>query len=143
MASIVLLLTVVLSLILAGAVVGALWVLGRRRNVSDTGACGKCGYSTRGLTSFVCPECGCDLRDVGIVPPQSKGIGRGGAIVLVVVGLLMLFVCGGLFLTPMSLAPAPVVTVVPAPTARSPTPAPAEAVDGAAEPADDAAPIAE
>jgi len=29
--------------------------------------CGNCGYNVRGLTTFICPECGQDLRDVGIV----------------------------------------------------------------------------
>ncbi|MDB5354604.1 MAG: hypothetical protein JWN24_1057 [Phycisphaerales bacterium] len=28
--------------------------------------CGKCGYMVRGLATFVCPECGSDLREVGI-----------------------------------------------------------------------------
>src|SRR2546425_8988559 len=29
--------------------------------------CGNCGYNVRGLTTFICPGCGQDLRDVGIV----------------------------------------------------------------------------
>ena len=28
--------------------------------------CGKCGYSARGLSIPECPECGADLREVGI-----------------------------------------------------------------------------
>ncbi len=34
--------------------------------------CGKCGYSVRGLTTFQCPECGSDLRKVGITPTVSS-----------------------------------------------------------------------
>ena len=29
--------------------------------------CGQCGYNVTGLTTFVCPECGSDLRVVGII----------------------------------------------------------------------------
>lgn len=32
-------------------------------------ACGGCGYPARGITSFECPECGADLREVGIKRP--------------------------------------------------------------------------
>ena len=35
--------------------------------------CGSCGYRVRGLTSFTCPECGSDLRDVGIVQSHRRG----------------------------------------------------------------------
>jgi class 3 adenylate cyclase len=31
------------------------------------GGCGKCGYDVTGLPTFTCPECGSDLREVGIV----------------------------------------------------------------------------
>ena len=34
----------------------------RRREL----VCGNCGYSVRGLTTFKCPECGADFREVGI-----------------------------------------------------------------------------
>src|SRR3954453_23556332 len=35
--------------------------------------CRACGYAVRGLPSFRCPECGSDLREVGIDTP---GMGR-------------------------------------------------------------------
>jgi hypothetical protein len=35
--------------------------------------CGKCGYCVRGITSLICPECGSDLREVGIIPPGGRG----------------------------------------------------------------------
>ena len=44
-----------------------------RRRVAEP-SCGRCGYSVRGLASFNCPECGSDLREVGIVTPA---MGRG------------------------------------------------------------------
>ena len=34
--------------------------------------CGCCGYSTTGLESFICPECGSDLRIAGIVPSADR-----------------------------------------------------------------------
>lgn len=43
---------------------------------SDVMTCGSCGYDVAGLETFVCPECGKDLRRVGIVaagePVRSK-----------------------------------------------------------------------
>ena len=30
-------------------------------------SCGHCGYCVRGLPGLVCPECGSDLREVGIL----------------------------------------------------------------------------
>ena len=40
--------------------------LERRRRRTDA-ACGLCGYSLRGLDMLTCPECGSDLRRVGIL----------------------------------------------------------------------------
>ena len=34
-------------------------------------ACGRCGYSVFGLTTLTCPECGSDLRTVGILTPNN------------------------------------------------------------------------
>lgn len=34
--------------------------------------CGKCGYIVKGLATLTCPECGSDLRDVGIVSPDRS-----------------------------------------------------------------------
>jgi|SRR5688572_19151352 len=36
-------------------------------------SCRACGYAVKGLPSFTCPECGSDLREVGIDTP---GAGR-------------------------------------------------------------------
>jgi predicted RNA-binding Zn-ribbon protein involved in translation (DUF1610 family) len=43
------------------------YLLFRRKRASADPVCGKCGYQVRGLTTFTCPECGSDLREVGIL----------------------------------------------------------------------------
>ncbi len=50
------------------------WYGNRRRRLSpveveasiDEAACGRCGYSVRGLPGPICPECGADLEEVGL-----------------------------------------------------------------------------
>lgn len=59
---------------LAGLVVLWVLVLRRSRKREALSSCGKCGYAVQGLTTFSCPECGSDLRAVGIVTPRSKGM---------------------------------------------------------------------
>jgi predicted RNA-binding Zn-ribbon protein involved in translation (DUF1610 family) len=50
-------------------------------------ACGRCGYDVRGLSSFTCPECGSDLREVGIVRPRSRrGLDVGWKLLILAVG---------------------------------------------------------
>ena len=34
-------------------------------------SCRACGYAVKGLPSFTCPECGSDLREVGIDTPGA------------------------------------------------------------------------
>jgi hypothetical protein len=52
----------------------------RQRRAAAQGGdpvCGQCGYNVRGLPTFTCPECGSDLRTVGIVTPgQRRPLGR-------------------------------------------------------------------
>ena len=53
----------------------ALWrgrTLVRRTMAAGASTCGQCGYGVTGLPSFTCPECGSDLRDVGIVHPKKS-----------------------------------------------------------------------
>ena len=46
-------------------------------------SCGSCGYCVRGLETFTCPECGSDLREVGILTPgQRKPLSRGMRLLL-------------------------------------------------------------
>jgi hypothetical protein len=66
-----------------GVVVVVLLIYLRRRNpIQEEPICGQCGYNVTGLPSSFCPECGSDLRAVGIIaagsrkplPPLVKGI---------------------------------------------------------------------
>lgn len=91
---------------------------------ADGSTCGKCGYSARGLTTFTCPECGSDLREVGI--QRSGRRGRAPGVVLLVIGLvLMLLLClmSGLMWFRVS-TPHRVMPVAPTPTPLAPTPPP-------------------
>ena len=62
-----LLVLVVLGIALA---FGVLWR--SRRATVPVPVCGKCSYAVQGLPSFTCPECGSDLREVGIVTPTTR-----------------------------------------------------------------------
>lgn len=74
--------TLILSLRLRGATAPA-------KPTGEPG-CGRCGYPARGLPSFTCPECGSDLREVGIIRPSRDyrrrvllvGLATLGAVVL-------------------------------------------------------------
>lgn len=70
---------IVLSLGIAAAVaVGLLagaWRAGHAAGpVAGFGECGRCGYSARGIAALCCPECGADLRRVGIVPAETVAV---------------------------------------------------------------------
>jgi hypothetical protein len=39
---------------------------------ADEPTCGRCGYIVRGINGLICPECGGDLREVGIVAPGLR-----------------------------------------------------------------------
>lgn len=43
----------------------------KKRNPSGS-VCGGCNYAVDGLTTFICPECGGDLRNVGIITPNQS-----------------------------------------------------------------------
>jgi hypothetical protein len=47
------------------------------RGVQGTPACGGCGYAVADLTTFTCPECGGDLREIGISTPSNEAKRRG------------------------------------------------------------------
>jgi hypothetical protein len=45
--------------------------------------CGQCGYCVRGLLAHICPECGGNLREVGIITPGSRRpLSRGKRVLL-------------------------------------------------------------
>lgn len=65
-----------------------------------TPSCGKCRYPVEGLTVMTCPECGGDLRQVGIlIPRYSGGITRAmfialWTLVLPVPAIIITFIVG-------------------------------------------------
>ena len=61
---------VVVGLVLAGGVSLITYLVMSR--ASGEPRCGQCGYLSRGAASFTCPECGSDLRHVGIVRRDSR-----------------------------------------------------------------------
>jgi class 3 adenylate cyclase len=56
-----------------GALVGFAMRRRGREGRADR-ACGRCGYDVRGLPTFFCPECGSDLREVGISSGTPPGL---------------------------------------------------------------------
>ena len=50
------------------------WRRRRPRALAGESTCGKCGYVVTTLPTFTCPECGSDLREVGIVSPLTRGL---------------------------------------------------------------------
>jgi hypothetical protein len=71
----VLLAPLVVVLVVLAVLVATAWAAVRRRDVGESGdggpVCGACSYSTLGLASLTCPECGGDLRAVGIITPRT------------------------------------------------------------------------
>ncbi|HOW70852.1 MAG TPA: hypothetical protein PKY77_09650 [Phycisphaerae bacterium] len=60
-------------LLLAIVVIVVLAILRLRRGQTvSVPVCGNCSYPVRGLPTFTCPECGSDLREVGIVTPTTR-----------------------------------------------------------------------
>jgi hypothetical protein len=92
-------------------------------------SCGKCGYQVRGISTLNCPECGADLREVGITKSKSSNAGIWIAVVLVViVGMVGLCLVSGLFFwmaapstAPMTAPmPRPMVPIAPSPAYSEP-----------------------
>lgn len=70
--SMIVLILIPVGLLIILTLVGLL--LGRRARVRSvqTPSCGRCFYPVRGLSTFSCPECGSDLREVGILTPAMR-----------------------------------------------------------------------
>lgn len=63
---------------LAALALICLWIWRRTwAKGKDGPTCGRCGYDVRGLPSSICPECGSDLKVVGIVGPGTVRAGVG------------------------------------------------------------------
>jgi len=78
----------------------------RRAAAVTDAVCGRCGYNVSGLPTFTCPECGSDLRGVGIVTPgQRRPIGPWGRALLWTLILpapaLILSVAAAVFVLPL------------------------------------------
>ncbi|MFK7789084.1 MAG: hypothetical protein AB8C95_06240 [Phycisphaeraceae bacterium] len=69
----------ILIVFLVLAVLGVSLVFGLIRSASSKQqgslpGCGKCGYPAQGISTLNCPECGADLRHVGIVNPGQRNV---------------------------------------------------------------------
>lgn len=73
-------LSAILSLLMLAI---AMITLAFRKGGSGEPSCGNCGYGVQGLPTFTCPECGSDLRQVGIV----SSVGGGNAFSVFIVAL--------------------------------------------------------
>ena len=56
----------------AGLAVLIFRVVRQDARTGDVATCGQCGYGVRGIESWECPECGADLREVGIERPTAR-----------------------------------------------------------------------
>ncbi len=102
-ATIALLPLLLLLLILGGLVYGIiLWITSGKGGTKGEMACGGCGYAVRGLEALNCPECGADLRMVGINRGASGSRKTGIALTLICGGLLTLGCCGSVFFLSMA-----------------------------------------
>lgn len=89
----------VLGLLLVAWAVLTIWrAVTLPRGSGRVPACENCKYAVADLSSFICPECGQDLRRVGIVTPRIEATRRGslaGAIIawtfLCIGGLYVVF----------------------------------------------------
>lgn len=68
----ILILFVLILMIAMVAVIVVISAVARRKRVSAP-SCGSCGYAVEGLESLRCPECGSDLRQVGILTSRQAG----------------------------------------------------------------------
>ncbi|MEM9345342.1 MAG: hypothetical protein AAGB26_01870 [Planctomycetota bacterium] len=85
-------------LLVIGLVSGILlWTTGGARSKHNEMSCGACDYAVRGLETVFCPECGADLREVGISPRASSGPRAAGMLLTFVCGFLTLLLFGMLF----------------------------------------------
>ena len=115
-----------------------LWTTGGKGSGAGEMACGGCGYAVRGLKALNCPECGADLRKVGI--NRGPGAGKRGlgiALTVICGGLLLLVVAGSVFYLLLgSNQPVPATPLQPPTIQTTPT---SPAVPPAAQPPDNPA----
>lgn len=84
------------SLVLLCALVAAILTFRRAGMKTLPPECARCGYAVVGLPSSICPECGSDLNDVGIITDRRRNRNAyliyGGAWTC---GLLLMVIIGG------------------------------------------------
>jgi hypothetical protein len=86
---------------LAGIVV--LWWFGLRPPPVRRPSCGHCGYAVEGLEAMTCPECGRDLRTVGIETPKGRMLHPG--LFVLFWTLLLIAPLGAAYVIAMRLGP--------------------------------------
>ncbi|MCG8507983.1 MAG: hypothetical protein MI741_02035, partial [Rhodospirillales bacterium] len=79
-----------------------------------------CGYAVRGLEALSCPECGADLRVVGINRPRASGARTIGIVLVALCGSALMLTCLSLFVWVSGSSSTTVI--VPAPSSPSTTP---------------------
>ena len=117
-------------LVVGGLIYGIILTSGGgSRGGSGEMSCGGCGYAVRGLETINCPECGGDLRQVGINRGQRSG-GRGLGIALTVgCVVLLLFGAFGILMFKGSGGPSQPVSIPATLTQPAPAPPIAPATD--------------
>lgn len=95
-----------ISLLLSiGCIIGIVilfWLALRRPAVREP-ACGHCGYHVEGLETMSCPECGSDLRKVGIETPKGRMMHPGVFVIAWTLLLILPFIT--IFAIAMSVGP--------------------------------------
>ena len=61
------------GIVAAGGII-VIRLTSRPREGEEADRCGKCGYAVETLRTFICPECGSDMRDVGLLPAKDEKI---------------------------------------------------------------------
>ena len=91
------LLVVVAAVVVGVAVLVWLLVRPRKAEPASGGKCGQCGYGVRGIASTTCPECGADLREVGIVAGERpRGGGTRAVLIMLAAFVGFMCVCSGM-----------------------------------------------
>lgn len=124
-----LLFTLLTVLCLVTLAVVSLVILYRRScrrgvNAPDSGTCRACGYAVRGIESWHCPECGADLRRIGIEPPHPpRTSSRARPIILAtsLVLVMLLWLAGAFWFTGVQSRTVVQRATVHAPHAHAPT----------------------
>lgn len=59
------------GVVILGVILAMILILRGKRKAVRVPSCGACGYAVAGLDALRCPECGADLREVGIATPGN------------------------------------------------------------------------